>query len=170
MWSEDTGSHSGPPRSLRFSLHIEWDIDVVLWLSWVDTAVRFYWAVPNMWRTWQMVGFALSTWLCTDRPHSPAVLYLFLQGPEIRKWLWAVIPRSPCWRSSFEHPVAWSVVLLNVLLVLGMGALSRPKPILQDLEHDWHVNIKFTSILTRTNLNWKYLSRIVSCIPAYILA
>ena len=31
--------------------------------------------------------------------------------------------------------------------------LSRPKPVLQSLEHDWHVNIKFTSILTRTNPN-----------------
>ena len=48
--------------------------------------------------------------------------------------------------------------------------LSQPKPVLQDLEHDRHVNIKFTSILTRTNLNRKYLSRIISCIPAYILA
>ena len=29
--------------------------------------------------------------------------------------------------------------------------VSRPKPVLQSLEHDRHVNIKFNSILTRTN-------------------
>ena len=29
--------------------------------------------------------------------------------------------------------------------------VSPPKPVLQNLEHDQHVNIKFTSILTQTN-------------------
>ena len=48
------------------------------------------------------------------------------------------------------------------VLPSGQGTLvvSRPKPVLQSLEHDQHVNIKFTSILTRTNLNWRCLSRI----------
>ena len=48
-----------------------------------------------MWRTRQMVGFALSTLLCIDRPRSPAMLCLLLRVPEIGKWLWAVGPRSP---------------------------------------------------------------------------
>ena len=37
--------------------------------------------------------------------------------------------------------------------VVCSGSLSQPKPVLQNLEHDRHVNIKFTSILTRTNLS-----------------
>ena len=53
--------------------------------------------------------------------------------------------------------------------VVCSGSLSQPKPILQNLEHDWHVNIKFTSILTRTNLSWRCLSKIISCIPFYFL-
>ena len=54
--------------------------------------------------------------------------------------------------------------------VVCNGSLSRPKSVLQNLEHDWYVNIKFTSILTRTNLSWRCLSKIVSCIPFYFLA
>ena len=38
--------------------------------------------------------------------------------------------------------------------------VSRPKLVLQNLEHDQHVSIKFTSILTRTNLSWMCLSKI----------
>ena len=48
--------------------------------------------------------------------------------------------------------------------------LSQPKPVLQNLEHDWHADIKFTSILTQTNLSLRCLSKIVSCIPFYFLA
>ncbi|KAL0008121.1 hypothetical protein SO802_009623 [Lithocarpus litseifolius] len=39
------------------------------------------------------------------------------------------------------------------VLFYGSSRLSRPKPVIQNLEHDRHVNIKFTSILTQTNLN-----------------
>ena len=41
----------------------------------------------------------------------------------------------------------------GIRIITLMLALSRPKPVLQSLEHDRHVNIKFISILTRTNLN-----------------
>ena len=63
---------------------------------------------------------------------------------------------------SFLHS---TLHLNNVLKV------SRPKPVLQKLEHDRHVNIKFISILTRTNLIRKCLSRICflnSCLFSYI--
>ena len=94
-----------------------------------------------------MVGFALSTLLCIGRPCSPTVLCLFLRGPETEKWLRAVGLRSPCWRSSSEHPIARPVGFGSGLLVLGMGAPSDA------LEHKfWASGREWVGVVVRAAL------------------
>lgn len=83
-------------------------------------------------------------------------------------WCWrAWLTTKKCLESRLASGFIFLLLLFFFLLPSAlitwscMVSLSRPKPVLQSLEHDRHVNIKFTSILTRTNLNWRCLSRIV---------
>ena len=66
-----------------------------------------------------------------------------------------------------KHKHTHKFIFINMYIRV---CLSWPKPVFQNLEHDQHINIKFTLILTQTNLSWRCLTRIVSCIPFYFLA
>ena len=72
------------------------------------------------------------------RIHSPVVV------PLVAGVLPLVAGISLCLKSTWKFGSSRYTKMLRWLML-------RLKPVLQNLEHDWHVNIKFNSILTRTN-------------------